>query len=290
VLANAIANITIPALGNWLMVKEEDWYKDLPEWRKVLFWNVHKFDNGWILSLPVPYELGVMFGSVPVAILDGLYGGNPASIGKLVQGALVPHIQGIGTFLPPFLQAALGVEAGHNWFYRGPIVSPWVAEREAAVDQVRPTTSQTAIEIFRAMQPLMQAAGIDNPAELEYLLGTMTGGGTTTGMQLTDEIFSLKDHPGIQPGMLAPFSSFATRFLRQTPHAQGRAVEEFYARERELIDLGDDATFQQRDELARIRSAKTQLSEVRRQMRAGIIDQQTADRQQYEIADRVLRR
>jgi hypothetical protein len=286
VLANAIANITVPAIGNWLLVKDEEWYKDLPEWRKVFF---HNFKVGeHIISLPVAYEFGVLFGSTPVAILDSIYGGNPASVGELVKGALFSHIRGIGSFLPPLLQGGLETETGHDFFRQRSQVSPWLTERSPPAEQVNPSTTVVAQELFKSMQPLMLAAGIDNPVELENLLGSVTGDATTTGMKLIDEIFSLKDHPGIQPGAMAPFGLFVQRFTRQIEHGNSRTVQALYDREKELVQRTDTLNFDERQELRRIQGVRDDLSDVRRLERAGSIDRNESARRQFEIANRVM--
>jgi hypothetical protein len=44
-------------------------YQALPTWRRTMFANI-VLPNGFVLTLPQPFELGFVFGSVPTAILD----------------------------------------------------------------------------------------------------------------------------------------------------------------------------------------------------------------------------
>jgi len=61
--------ITLPSLILWAINKDEEWYKELPEWRKNLFWNF-RFGDGPVLSLPKPFGPGMLFGSLPERFLD----------------------------------------------------------------------------------------------------------------------------------------------------------------------------------------------------------------------------
>jgi hypothetical protein len=107
-------------------------------------------------------------------------------------------------------------------------------------------------------------------------------------MKLIDEIFSLKDHPGIQPGAMAPFGLFVQRFTRQIEHGNSRTVQALYDREKELVQRTDTLNFDERQELRRIQGVRDDLSDVRRLERAGSIDRNESARRQFEIANRVM--
>lgn len=56
-------------LWNYSDDERREQYQDLPTWRRTMFMNVVISDD-FILTLPQPFELGFLFGSVPTAILD----------------------------------------------------------------------------------------------------------------------------------------------------------------------------------------------------------------------------
>jgi hypothetical protein len=56
-------------LWNYSDDERREQYQDLPTWRRTMFMNLVISDD-FILTLPQPFELGFLFGSVPTAILD----------------------------------------------------------------------------------------------------------------------------------------------------------------------------------------------------------------------------
>ena len=70
--AKAVAFITAPAMALWYQNKDKEEYQEMPEWRKAFFYN-YITDEGTILSMPKPFALGFLFGSVPEAIANYKY-------------------------------------------------------------------------------------------------------------------------------------------------------------------------------------------------------------------------
>ncbi|HPC65609.1 MAG TPA: hypothetical protein PK525_13440, partial [Anaerohalosphaeraceae bacterium] len=70
----SVAYLTIPAIGLWWKYKDEDWYENLPDYEKVnyLHFRVPGTEDT-IVRLPVPFELGHVFQSLPVAALQAAY-------------------------------------------------------------------------------------------------------------------------------------------------------------------------------------------------------------------------
>jgi len=69
-LTRAALGITVPSLILWAINHDDERYKKLPEWQKNFFWIFPIGTDGPILRLPKPFELGLIFGSLPERILD----------------------------------------------------------------------------------------------------------------------------------------------------------------------------------------------------------------------------
>lgn len=67
-LIKSLIGITLPSLILWAMYHDNDKIKELPLWRKDLFWNIPT--KNYVISIPKPFELGILFGSLPERVLD----------------------------------------------------------------------------------------------------------------------------------------------------------------------------------------------------------------------------
>jgi uncharacterized protein YeaO (DUF488 family) len=106
ILLNGIANITVPTLAIWAMVKDEDWYQDLPEWRKLGYVNFKVGDQ--IVSIPTPFEAGVLFGGIPQLWADRMFGKNPAQMKSALASLAGPYLE-VGNMIPTILKPILEV-------------------------------------------------------------------------------------------------------------------------------------------------------------------------------------
>ncbi|MHC4472786.1 MAG: LPD38 domain-containing protein, partial [Planctomycetota bacterium] len=75
--ARGLTWITSPTLGLWYMNRDNPDYQALPAWRRMAFWNIPigKYDDGstkW-LAIPIPFEFGIIFKSVPEALANAAY-------------------------------------------------------------------------------------------------------------------------------------------------------------------------------------------------------------------------
>ena len=71
-----IAFITTPALQQWYQNKDKEWFQNLPAEQKYshLYIDTGEFGGrGDIVSLPLPHEMGVLFGGVQMAQWDEMY-------------------------------------------------------------------------------------------------------------------------------------------------------------------------------------------------------------------------
>jgi len=83
-----LIGITLPSILLYLANRDEDWWKETPQWQKDLFWMFRIGDNGPIIRIPKPFELGIIFGSVPERALEWMDNKDAVSIDNLRDAVL----------------------------------------------------------------------------------------------------------------------------------------------------------------------------------------------------------
>lgn len=81
--------ITVPTLALAMLNKDDDEIQKLPDWRQLFFWNINLGKllgrEDWILSLPKPFLLGAVFGTLPERAIDWAGGRDPNGLKKAGQ-------------------------------------------------------------------------------------------------------------------------------------------------------------------------------------------------------------
>ncbi len=272
-ILNGVANITTPALILWWMNHEEEWYQDLPEWRKLLFFNM-KISDDFILSLPKPFEAGVLFGGIPEAFMEAWVNenGTPPSLGTVMSDGLFPYLKGPGDFLPALFQPIIELASGWDFFRRRPLTPDWIASNRVPEDQATFYTSESAKVLSRVLN------GAASPIEIEKIIGGYTAGTGTYALRMIDEITGMKNHPGFT---MSPIQRFFVQ-----PHRTGYYQNRMY-RIGKLLDRRAGSRTATASELAlrsRINRAKTRLSQIGRAVAAGTMDSVEAERLKFEIS------
>lgn len=272
-ILNGLANITVPATLLWLLNKDEDWYQDLPEWRKVGYFNMKIGSE--IVSVPKPFEAGTLFGSLPEIFLDRMFGENPASASRAMLSLAGPYLEGPGSLIPAFLKPIIEVSTNTNLFTGRALTPEWIARSNPPTEQATFYTTETAKILSRALN------GILTPTEVEAVLGGYTAGAATSAMKMLDEVTGLKNHPGLAAN---PFQ----RFISQQEHGQSSFVDQLYQLSVELDQ--NEATLSSADvgTKRQVDTAKRQISDLRKSYREGRITQAEAERRSYELARPII--
>ena len=121
-LALAMQTVTIPSLGMWMINKDEEWYKELPTWEKLMFWHMKLGDT--VFRIPVPFEWGLLLGQLPVMVYDSIYNDAPERVKEQMMIGLrqiVPY--GFVDNLPQAIKPAVEAVANKNFFTGIPIES-----------------------------------------------------------------------------------------------------------------------------------------------------------------------
>lgn len=178
VIPRLAAEVTVPSLALYYLQRDDPVYRDLPAWKRDLFWvYVQRGDDhgeGWdgygsgkverIWMFPKPFELGVLFGTLPERAAEWADGRNPEP-GRAVAEALrrsvtPPH-------WPAVVQPLVENFANRSAFRDRPIV-PRSREALTPPEQVTPYTGETARLLGRALNYA--------PAKIENLVRGYTGG------------------------------------------------------------------------------------------------------------------
>lgn len=78
------AFITLPSVALWWLNKDDPRYQELPQWEKDVFWIIPTEDT--LIKIPKPFELGILFGTVPERALQFAYDKQKGVNGRGFEG------------------------------------------------------------------------------------------------------------------------------------------------------------------------------------------------------------
>lgn len=222
VLAPTLAVYALNALRG---PEDEEEYRNLPAWRRDLFWNIKVADDLW-LSIPKPFELGALASGVErlVDMAREVQGGKTVAEarrvafagygGSLAKAAIPVDDATILGPLKPFVELV----TNYDTFSDRPIVS--------AAEQDLPVAMREGTKKASRIGKLGQAiTGVD-ARQLDHLVRGLLGSSGT--MALNASNLGREDRPGA-----AHFLSHASGILTNTPARGGRDIELFLDEERQ---------------------------------------------------------
>jgi hypothetical protein len=233
--SKAFLGITLPSLMLWWLQKDDPVYQELPSWRKTLFWNwvFHRENKDpFVLSLPKPFEYGLVFGSLPEAALDWAYRDNPAMFKETAKSVAK-------TFdLVPIPTIAIPIGewwAEKSWFFDRPTV-PRDREDLEPVLQYGQRTSETVKLVARAMDKVPGLREIASPSKIENLIQGLTASMGRTGLQGMDWLLKTTgaiDVPEEPAATVSDMPGIRAVFARY-PSANTQSIERFYDKYNDL--------------------------------------------------------
>jgi len=240
--------ITTPSILLWMhnnsTEERRELYRAVPEWQKNLFWVVIN-DDGEHVRIPKPFELGVLYGSVPERLLDAWAGNRkiedlPHDLVKAV--GLDPYSLA-SSIMPTFAQPVLEQMNNYSFFRNRPLEpgsmsDPRTAPR--AQDRYTLYTSETAKKI----SDLFGGAGIPvlenmSPIEVENYIGQWTGG---LGRKFNELILEPTGKAlGVLPEQILPAKTladipFVKGFVIRHPDRNNQQAIDFYRRSDEAME------------------------------------------------------
>jgi hypothetical protein len=306
--AKAFAIITVPSLLEYYSNMDDPDYWEKAQWERDLFWHFRIGDD-WVV-VPKPFELGLIFGTLPVRILDsaikGPGGGHELrAFLEEFAGGQVSGLLPSPTAIEPLIENAVN----YSFFLRRPIVPE--SEEEVRVQyQAGPYTSEVAKMLARWTHRIPIASEfIGSPREIDNLLFAWTGGLGRVATELADPLLEGRlpftsgdvppiggratDVPGIR-GVLDPQAGFNSesiaRFYQVYEEARVatsslRYLERSGNVEAYEAELADPAFSDLRQREPTLRAAAADLAELRAQVEAIRRDQEMSPEDKRAAVD-----
>lgn len=227
--SKAFMGITLPSVLLWYAQKDDPVYQELPTWRKTLFWNFvvhHDGKKPVVLSLPKPFEYGLIFGSIPEAALDWAYRKDPTLFKQTAK-------QAAKTFdLLPIPTGGIPIGewwANKSWFFNRPVV-PRDKEDLEPVMQYGPHTSETVKLVAQAMDKVPGLRELASPAKIENLIQGYTASAGRSALQGTDWLLEKVGFidPNPEPPMDLADIPGIRAVISRFPSANSQSIERFY--------------------------------------------------------------
>lgn len=264
--------ITLPSVLLWSVNKDDPWYHELPAWRRDLFWNIPagtrdvKQKDGSIVkatrfvSIPKPFELGVIFGTAPERALTWIHEKDPHALdgfAETVIGAGTPSI------IPNAAVWWLEAEMNKNLRTGAPIVP----ESETGLEpwrQYGPQTSETAKLVGRAVNV--------SPRVVDNTIREVLGGLGKYGVELADVglVATGIAKPPPKPARTLSQTPIAKAFVTEPPDTSSVSLDRFY-REVDALESkyqtskkgGQKLRREEGTRLSRLRDYRQALSDFR---------------------------
>jgi hypothetical protein len=154
--------ITLPSVLLYMANRNDPRWKEIPGWQKDLFWIVFTKDHIW--RIPKPFEVGIIFGSVPERIMEYMDNKNPDVFNQLEADIANGATPG---FIPTTLLPVIENISNYSFFRDRPIVSD-SKQGLPPEAQTNSYTSEVAKIIGKALNY--------SPAKVDNLIQGYTGG------------------------------------------------------------------------------------------------------------------
>jgi hypothetical protein len=255
-----VGGITMPSLALWAINHNDPRYKEMPRWQKDIYWPMwvnpdwrditereaatlkHSLpirtlpsgriqaDYGKPILVPKPFELGVIYGSLPERMAEKFLDDNPNATKDFVKSltrALLPNL------MPTFMSPQLEIQSNYSFYFDRPIVS---RSLEQLVPELRYTEYTTELakqlaKVFdRKLEPLVDDPEL-TPIAVEHWVRNWTGTMGYNVLQLTD--WGLRK-AGVLPQSVGPewttadwpvIRAFTTRY----PSTLSQSISDFYS-------------------------------------------------------------
>ena len=235
------AGVTIPSVLLWAANHDDERYKEIPQWQKDLFWIVMTDEH--IYRIPKPFEVGILFGSMPERMLDAWVADSPDAFKGAAQSILSAFLpSAIPTFAAPIVEQF----ANRSTFTDRALI-PRSMEGQLPEYQYTDYTTETAKllgSIFgqfpgmenAAINPSNPLSGVaramTSPVLLENYLRAWTGGLGMYALQAADSGLRAA---GVVPDPPEPAATLADipvvkAFAVRYPSASAQSIQDFYDR------------------------------------------------------------
>jgi hypothetical protein len=190
----ALSSITTLSVLTWLINRDDEEYRELPDWERRSHWHIplgRGPGHEW-LTIPKPWELGDIFGNTVEAGLDFVFGYTD---GEEAIKEMFPDNDSLWSaimlILPTAIMPIIEVAFNRSFFRDTPIVSPYLANVVDPELQAGRYTSDTARRLAKAIGfKRIGAAHIDS-----FLQGYTAGLGRYA-TDILDQVWELGEDAG----------------------------------------------------------------------------------------------
>ena len=173
--ARAAALITVPSVLEYMANRDDPEYFEIPQWQRDLFWLV-KTPGGHWLRFPKPFELGIVFGTIPQRILEWMDRNDPEGFEVAAKDFFKDQASGFVP-VPTFAVPLIDNYANFNGFLERPIVPRGLT----GVDPEEQFTNRTS-EVSKQLGRMLNTS----PAKVDNLVYAYTGGLGRLALQTVD--------------------------------------------------------------------------------------------------------
>lgn len=219
--------ITVPSLALWYLNKDDPRYQELPQWQKDIFWVIPGKDT--LYKIPKPFELGILFGTVPERMMQYMYdkekgrnGPGFKGLGGSIWSNLAP------SFIPTGLLPAIEWISNYS-FFMGRNIVPLSQSKLPDRQQYGPYTSYLARKVGNAFDL--------SPRKIDNTIQDVGGNLAALGNSIIDQSAGLaetrpakrwSEAPGVRGFTATPYaSSDSVQRLRDDYSQQEKLYNEF---------------------------------------------------------------
>lgn len=215
-VARGIAYITLPALYFWNDNKDKEWFKNMPLPYK--YSNIFVEVGNKVMRVPLPFDIGVLFGGGVMSLLDSFYNKDPKAIKewlKTITKNITPSI------LPDVISPVWDVAKNKNWLDQ-PIETMGM-QYKLKKDRYKYYTTKLAKLISNTLYKLGMKDFL-SPVQLDYLADQYTGGFMSSSIRALNGVKerTAEDMP------------FIGRMILKMPERPSRLINDFWERKEYL--------------------------------------------------------
>jgi len=196
-------------------------------------WQVNK---GAIFRIPKPFEMGILFGSLPERVLEKYFKENPKAL-KDFEDTMIAMFA--PPFIPDVIKPFLETYANRSTFTGNPIIPGHLEEKTLSFDQYTPYTSEFAKAFSKLLGQHMPGAKFSrfgSPIIFEQFVKDWSGGVGMYALQMIDASLAAV---GVLPTKLKPEATlaelpFIKAFALRFPTANSQSVKDFYENNRKV--------------------------------------------------------
>ena len=219
--------ITLPSVLLWYLNKDDPRYQELPQWQKDIFWVIPGKDT--LYKIPKPFELGILFGTVPERVMQYMYDKEKGRNGpgfKGLGGSIIDNL--LPSAIPTGMLPALEWISNYS-FFMGRNIVPLSQSKLPDRQQYGPYTSYLARKVGNDFDL--------SPRKIDNAIQDVGGNLAALGNSIIDQAAGLaetrpakraSEMPGVRGFTATPYaSSDSVQRLRDDFSQQEKLYNEF---------------------------------------------------------------